>query len=142
MSTPATPAALREMDLQLRGIGDETIRYSKWRRKTELHTLARNSYQSDKPDEEGDWWRLSGARTETPGTPNCTLPIMVAKLTAHVPIGGKKFNQYKTIDEEGFLVREKLAVWIKKWMMYSKADAEDFKHLFVAAPKAVYKFPS
>ena len=46
---------------------------------------------------------------------------------------------YKTIDEEGFLVKKRLAVWIKKWMMYSNAEAKNFAHLFVAAPKAVYK---
>ena len=68
MSTPVTPAALREMDLQLKGIGDETVKYSKWRRKTELHTLARQSYQSDKPEEYGNWWRLS-RDWGTPGTP-------------------------------------------------------------------------
>ena len=56
MSTPATPATLREMDLQLKGIGDETIKYSKWKRKIELHILAKESYQSDKPEDDGNWW--------------------------------------------------------------------------------------
>ena len=51
-------------DLQLKGIGDETVKYSKWRRKTELHTLARRSYQSDKPEEDDNWWKLSGARAD------------------------------------------------------------------------------
>ena len=142
MSTPATPATLREMDLQLKRVGDETIRYGKWRRKIELHTLAKKTYQSDKPSEEGEWWRLCGSRPETPGTPSCTLPIIVARLTARVPMGGARFNQYKTIEEEGFLVKEKLAIWVKKWIMYSKAAADDFAHLLVAAPKAVYKFPN
>ena len=41
---------------------------------------------------------------------------------------------YKTIDEEGFLMKERLAVWIKKWMMRSNAEAEGFTHLLVAAP--------
>ena len=92
MSTPATPAALREMDLQLKGIGDETIKYSKWKRKTELHTLARKSYQSDKPEEDDNWWKLSGARADVPGTPTCTLPVIVARLMAYIPIGGRSIR--------------------------------------------------
>ena len=36
-------------------------------------------------------------------------------------------------------MRERLAVWIKKWMMRSNAEAKDFAHLLVAAPKAAYK---
>ena len=55
MSTPATPATLREMDLQLKGIGDETVKYSRWGRKIELHILAKKSYQSDKPEDDGDF---------------------------------------------------------------------------------------
>ena len=117
MSAPATPAALREMDLQLKGGGDETVKYSKWKRKTELHILARKSYQSDKPEEDGDWWMLSGARAEIPGTPTCTLPIMIARLMAYIPIGGRSKNSMKypftIIEEEGFLVKEQVAVWIK-----------------------------
>ena len=143
MSTPATPAAIREMDLQLKGIGDETIKYSKWKRKTELHTLAKRSYQSDKPEEDDNWWKLSGTRTDTPGTPTCTLPVIIARLMAYIPIGGKKKNicsyPFKIINEEGFLVKERLAVWIKKWTMRSKTEAEGFVHLLVAAPKTVYK---
>ena len=142
MSTPATPATLREMDLQLKGIGDETVKYSRWGRKIELHILAKKSCQSDKPEDDGDWWKLSGARAEIPGTPTCTLPVMVARLMAYIPIGGRSKNSMKypftIIDEEGFLVKEKLAVWIKKWMMLSNAEAEGFTHLLVAAPKAAY----
>ena len=118
MSTPVTPAVIREMDLQLKGIGDETVKYSKWKRKTALHTLAKRSYQSDKPDDYGNWWRLSGARPDVPGTPSCTLPVIVARLMAYIPIGIPRNNTwsypFKIIDEEGFLVKEKLAVWIKK----------------------------
>ena len=116
MSTPANPAALREMDLQLKGADDETVGYSKWGERMQLHTLARQSYQSDKPEEYGNWWRFS-KEWGTPGTPICTLPIIIARLTPHIPIGGKKMNfcnyPYKTIDEEGFLMKERLAVWIK-----------------------------
>ena len=146
MSSPATPAALQEMDLQLKGVGDETVKYSKWRRKTELHALARKSYQSDKPKDEGNWWKLSGARADVPGTPTCTLPVIVARLMAYIPIGGRSKNSmkypFKIIDEEGFLVKEKLAVWIKKWMMLSNAEADGFSHLLVAAPKAAYAIPN
>ena len=143
MSTPATPAAIREMDLQLKGIGDETVKYSKWGRKTELHTLAKRSYQSDKPEEDDNWWKLSGARADIPGTPTCTLPVIIARLMTYIPIGGRRKNSlkypFKIINEEGFLVKERLSVWIKKWMMRSNAEAEGFAHLLVAAPKTVYK---
>ena len=64
MHNPTTPAAARNMDLQLKGIGDETVKHGRWKRKVQLHTLARRSYQSDKPDEDGDWWKISGARPE------------------------------------------------------------------------------
>ena len=37
MPDPATPEALREMDLQLKSVGDETVKYGKWKRKAELH---------------------------------------------------------------------------------------------------------
>ena len=146
MSTPATPATLREMDLQLKGIGDETIKYSKWKRKIELHILAKESYQSDKPEDDGDWWKLSGARAEIPGTPTCTLPVMVARLMAYIPIGGRSKNSMKypftIIDEEGFLVKKKLAVWTKKWMMLTNAEASGFSHLLVAAPSDNYAVPN
>ena len=57
MHNPTTPAAIRERDLQLKGIGDETVKYGRWKRKVALHNLAKNSYQSDKPEEDGDWWK-------------------------------------------------------------------------------------
>ena len=124
MATPATPALLRAMDLQLKGIADETIRYSQWGRKTEVHTLAKQTYQADKPVDDSDWWKLSGALIGVPGIPKCNLPIIVARLSASVPLGGRRFNQYKTISEEGFLVKKNLAIWAKKQMLYSKAAAE------------------
>ena len=146
MSTPATPAALREMDLQLKGIGDETVKYGKWRRKTELHTLVRRSYQSDKPEVDDNWWKISGARADVPGTPTCTLPIIIARLMAYIPIGGRSKNSmeypFKILDEEGFLVKKKLAEWIKKWIMLSNAEADGFTHLLVAAPRSAYAIPN
>lgn len=142
MSTPATPAAIREMDLQLKGIGDETVKYSKWKRKTALYTLAKRSYQSDKPEDDGNWWRLSGARPNIPGTPTCTLPVIIARLMAYIPIGIPRNDTwnypFKIIEEEGFLVKKQLAVWIRKWMKTVYAEAEGFTHLLVAAPKVAY----
>ena len=142
MHNPATPAAAREMDLQLKGIGDETVKHGKWKRKIALHTLAKSSYQSDKPDEDGDWWKLSGARPDIPNAPTCSLPVIVARLMAYIPIGIPKNNTwtypFKIIDEEGFLVKEQLAVWIRKWMKLTHAGAKGFSHLLVATPRARY----
>ena len=142
MHNPTTPAAARNMDLQLKGIGDETVKHGRWKRKVQLHTLARRSYQSDKPDEDGDWWKLFGAMPDIPSAPTCSLPVIVARLMAYIPIGIPKNNTwtypFKIIDEEGFLVKKQLAAWIRKWMKLTRASAKNFSHLLVAAPKARY----
>ena len=130
------------MDLRLKGGEDEAIRYSQWGRKNEVHTLAKKSYQMDASVEDGDWWKLSGALVGVPGMPKCNLPIIIARLSASVPLGGRRFNQIKTIEEEGFLVKKNLAKWTMKRMFYTKAAAENFEHLFVPAPKAVYAVPN
>ena len=39
-------------------------------------------------------------------------------------------------------MKEKLAVWIKKWMMLSNAEADGFTHLLVAALKTAYTIPN
>ena len=118
MATPVTAAALKKMDLQPKNKGDETVKYGQWKRKSELHVMAKKSYQSDRPEEDGDWWMLSGARAEVPGTPTCTLPIMIARLMAYIPIGGRKKNSMKypftILGEDGFLVKKQMAMWIKK----------------------------
>ena len=57
-------------------------------------------------------------------------------------MGGRRLNQPKVIEEEGFLVKRNLAKWSKKRMFYTTAAADDFKHLFVPAPKAVYAVPN
>ena len=132
MSTLPTDAALKEMDLQPKRKGDETVKYGQWNRKSELHIMARKSYQSDRPEEDGDWWMLSGAQAEIPGTPTCTLPIVIVRLMAYIPIGGRKKNCMKypftIIDEEGFLAKKQLAIWIKKWIMLTNAEADGFTH--------------
>lgn len=146
MSTLPTDAALKEMDLQPKRKGDETVKYSQWNRKLELHVMTRKSYQSDKPEEDGDWWMLSGAQAVIPGTPTCTLPIVIVRLMAYIPIGGRKKNCMKypftIIDEEGFLAKKQLAIWINKWIMLANAEADGFTHLLVAASKEEYEIPN
>ena len=89
---------------------------------------------------------LSGAQEEIPGTPTCTLPIVIVRLMAYIPIGGRKKNCMKypftIIDEEGFLAKKQLAVWIKKWIMLANAEADGFTHLLVAAAKEEYEIPN
>ena len=142
MHNPTTPTAIRERDLQLKGIGDETVKYGRWKRKIALHNLAKNSYQSDKPEEDGDWWKLSGARPDIPNAPTCSLPVIVARLMAYIPIGIAKNNTwnylFKVIDEEGFIVKKQLAVWIRKWMKLTHAEAKNFTHLLIATPRTSY----
>ena len=142
MHNPTTPAAIRERDLQLKGIGDETVKYGRWKRKVALHNLAKNSYQSDKPEEDGDWWKLSGTRPNIPNAPTCSLPIIVVRLMAYIPICIPKNNTwtypFKVIEEEGFLVKEQLAVWIRKWMKLTHAEAGNFSHLLIATPRTRY----
>ena len=86
MHNPATPAAARDMDLQLIGIGDETLKLGRWKRKVQIHTLVKKSYQSDKPHEDGNWWKLSGDRPAILGAPACCLPVIVARLSAYIPL--------------------------------------------------------
>ena len=142
MHNPTTTAAIRERDLQLKGIGDETVKYGKWKRKVTLHNLAKNSYQSDKPEEDGDWWKLSGTRPNIPNAPTCSLPIIVVRLMAYIPICIPKNNTwtypFKVIEEEGFLVKKQLAVWIKKWMKLTHAGDRNFSHLLIATPRTRY----
>ena len=142
MHNPATPAAARDMDLQLIGIGDETLKLGKWKRKLQIHTLVKNSYQSDKPHEDGNWWKLSGDKPTIPGAPACCLPVIVARLSAYIPLNIPKNNTwtfpFKTIEEECFIVRKQLAKWIKKWMKLVHANNRNFSHLLVAAPKVSY----
>ena len=54
-----TEAQLRTMDLQLKGENDDILSYSQWDRKREVHTLVKETYQSDKPRDDGNWWRLA-----------------------------------------------------------------------------------
>ena len=126
----------------MKGDEDETIRYSQWGKKNELHVLAKRSYQADIPIEDGEWWKLSGALVGDPGIPKCNLPIIIVRLSASVPQGGRRFNQPKIIEENGFLAKKNLAKWSVKQMFYTAAAAENFEHLLVPAPKAVYAVPN
>ena len=142
MHNPTTPAAARERDLQLKGVGDESVKQGRWNRKIALHNLAKNSYQSDKPQEDEDWWKLSGTRPNIPNAPTCSIPIIVVRLMAYIPICLPKNHTwtypFKVIEEEGFLVKKQLAVWIKKWMKLTHADDRNFSHLLVATPRSRY----
>ena len=54
----ATPEDLRVMELRLKGTNDECLVYGQWIRIREVHVLAKsNTYQSDKPVDDGNWWR-------------------------------------------------------------------------------------
>ena len=66
---------------------------------------------------------------------------MVARLKAFVPQGGPA-NADLDMDEEGFLVKKKLAEWSKKQMFFTKAASKTSSHLDVAAPKSSYLIPN
>lgn len=55
----ANAAQLRTMDLQIKGDLDEVLSYSQWDRKRAVHTLVKKTYQSDKPIDDGNWWRIA-----------------------------------------------------------------------------------
>jgi len=142
MHNPTTPAAARDIDLQSIGIGDEVVKQGKWERKITLHTLTRKSYQSDKPEEDGNWWKLSGDKPDIPGVPTCCLPVIVARLSAYIPRNIPKNNTWSypftAIGEDGFIVKKQLAKWIKKWMKLVHASSRHFSHLLVATPRINY----
>ena len=56
--------------------------------------------------------------------PRCNLPVAVARLSANVPAGGA-YNNDRIIPEEGFVIKEKLAIWSKKQMFFSKASEKE-----------------
>ena len=137
-----TAAQLRTMDLQLKGDIDEVLRYSQWDRKREIHTLVKKTYQSDKPIDDGNWWRIAlSTDPQFSDTAKCNLLIVVARLKAFIPQGGPA-NAYLDMDEEGFLVKKKLAEWSKKQMFFTKAASKKSSHLDVAAPKSSYSIPN
>ena len=73
----ATPEDLRAMDLQLKKTNDECLVYGQWVRLENVHALAKLSYQSDVPKDDGDWWRHAAptANSAVAGSaPRCNLP--------------------------------------------------------------------
>ena len=86
----ATPEDLRAMDLKLKGPNDECLAYGQWIRIAAVHVLAKASYQTDVPVDDGDWWRYAAptvATTAQLSTPRCNLPVAVARLSANIPAG-------------------------------------------------------
>ena len=133
-----TPDQLRSMDLQEKTNNDEVLSYAQWIRKEAIHVLAKNSYQSDKPLDDGDWWRYAlNCEGGTAAIPKCHLLIAVARLKAYIPQGGRA-NTDLDMPEEGFLVKKKLAEWSKKQMFFTKAVEKDYKHMEVPALTASY----
>ena len=64
MASPgdASPDQLRSMELQaITNLNDEKLAYGRWNRWDDVHKLAKETYQADKPQ---DWWRYAlGAPT-------------------------------------------------------------------------------
>ena len=109
------------MDLQVIGNNVEVLRFSQWDRKSEVHTLIKLTYQSDKPIDDGNWWRIAlSTDPQFSDTAKCNLLIVVARLKAFIPQGGPA-NADLDMPEEGFLVKKKLAEWSKKQMVFTKA---------------------
>ena len=109
----ATPEELRAMDLKLKGANDECLAYGQWNRIRDIHILAKaNSYQTDFPVDNGDWWRYakpSAATAAQLATPRCNLPVAIARLSANIPTGGA-YNSDRFINEDGFVIKKKMAV--------------------------------
>ena len=115
------PANLEAMNLRARGVNDETLGYGGWTRKEQLHDRAKaNDYQTNKPNDDGDWWgyRAPGA-TGSGQAPRCNLPTAVAKISARIPASGGA--QQKDIEEQVFLIRDEMGPWNANQMMSSKA---------------------
>ena len=76
------------MDLWVKGDNDEALRNGQWIRRTAVHTLVKQTYQSDVPKDDGAWWRYE-VRPEAESTlPRCALPVVAIRLKAYVPEGG------------------------------------------------------
>ena len=128
------PANLAAMNLRARGVNDEALGYAGWNRKKQLHTRAKaNDYQTNKPNDDGDWWGCEAPSSTNPSqAPRCQLPTAVAKISARIPATGGA--QQKNINEQVFLIRDEMGSWNASQMMSSKAVESNFKHLDIAAP--------
>ena len=81
----ASPDELKAMDLRVKGVNDQCIGYGQWDTIDALHTLAKaNNYQTDKPVDDGEWWRHVRPTPTSSGStvPKCNLPVVVARLSA------------------------------------------------------------
>ena len=125
-----TPENLRAMNLKIKDPNDECLGYAGWTRKQQVHTLAKgNSYQSNKPVDDGDWWGYrSPSSANACQAPRCNLPIAVARICANIPAGGGH-NANRRIDEEAFVIREEMAGWNMSQMLFTKAVENNYKHL-------------
>ena len=61
----------------------------------------------------------------------------MARLSANIPAGGA-YNADRVIDVEAFVIKEKMAIWSRKQMLFAKASESNFKHLDVTAPMNAY----
>ena len=62
---------LAAMDLRPKGVNDETLGYSSYNRREELHIRAKgNGYQLNKIDDDGDWWSFKQPTTSS----SCMAP--------------------------------------------------------------------
>ena len=120
------PTNLAVMNLRARGVNDETLGYGGWIRKEQLHVRAKaNDYQTNKPNDDGDWWGFQAPGSSGPGqAPRCNLPTAVAKISARIPATGGA--QQKDIDEQVFLIRDEMGPWNASQMMSCKAIESNF----------------
>lgn len=135
----ASPDQLRSMDLQAIKPNDEALGYGLWDRRRDVHTLVKQTYQADKPKDDGNWWRYALGITNGSGPiPRCNLLIVVARLKAFIPQGGPANDDYD-MAEEGFLVKKNLSEWSQKQMFFTKAPEKNFVHMDIAASKSSYR---
>ena len=133
---------LAAMDLRPKGVNDETLGYSSYHRKEELHVRAKgNGYQSDKIDDDGDWWSFKAPTTSSSCmAPRCQLVVAAAKIKARIPASGS--NLQKDIEEEVFPMVQEMGPWNITHMKATKASENNYKHMDVAAPSTAYPIPS
>ena len=132
------PANLADMDLRALGINDEALGYGSWDRKRELHTLAKaNSYQTNKPRDDGHWWSFEAPGANTSQAPRCNLPTVIAQVSAVIP--ATETAQRVSINEEVFLIRDQMGPWNASQMQSCKAIERNYVHLDVPAQPSCYR---
>ena len=138
-----TPENLAIMNLKLKSIYDECLGYAGWRRKEIIHTLAKaNTYQANKPMDDGDWWGYSPpTAANSCQAPRCNLPIAVARISANIPAGGGH-DAARPIAEEAFVITDEMRTWNMGQMLFTRAVESSYKHLDIAAPMCSYLVPN